>query len=139
MVAERQPIDRVIDVAVGLPVATAVAARRSLPLARLVAREGVRRARRRVSRLMAREPVVGTAAFGETPHRPAPLQVTDIVEAPATFEVLLPIDDYDHLAARQVVDRLNSLTPTELSAVDAYERANRHRQTILGRISQLQP
>ena len=51
---------------------------------------------------------------------------------------VLPIDDYDHLAARQVVDRLHTLTGAELAQISVYERAHRHRQTILSRIAQLQ-
>lgn len=50
----------------------------------------------------------------------------------------LPIDGYDHLAASQVVDRLGALTPTELVLVDGYERAHRHRQSVLAKIAQLQ-
>ena len=51
----------------------------------------------------------------------------------------LAIADYDHLAARQVVDRLGGLDADELRAIADYERAHRHRQTILRRIDQLVP
>jgi hypothetical protein len=50
----------------------------------------------------------------------------------------LAIPDYDNLSASQVVPRLDGLTPAELEAVSRYERAQRHRKTILNRIAQLQ-
>lgn len=50
----------------------------------------------------------------------------------------LPIEGYDYLAASQVIDRLEALTPTELLAVSAYEASHRCRQVVLGRIAQLQ-
>lgn len=49
----------------------------------------------------------------------------------------LPIDGYDQLAARQIIDRLGSLTPAELAVIEAHERAHRNRSTVLGRIAQL--
>lgn len=55
--------------------------------------------------------------------------------APAESE--LPIQDYDSLAASQVVPRLATLTHDDLRAVQAYESATRHRQTILHRVAQL--
>lgn len=57
--------------------------------------------------------------------------------AVATSEEL-PIDGYDHLAASQVVDRLGALTPSELQTVADYERAHRHRQSVLAKLAQLQ-
>jgi hypothetical protein len=49
----------------------------------------------------------------------------------------LPIDEYESLAASQVVARLPTLTEDELAAVRAFEAAHRGRRTILGRIDQL--
>ena len=57
--------------------------------------------------------------------------------APAPTEDELPVQDYDSLAASQVVPRLATLGTDELLAVQAYERAHRNRQTILNRIAQL--
>lgn len=71
----------------------------------------------------------------------APEQVVtavDVVEAaPPPSESDLPIQDYDSLAASQVVPRLATLAPEELRAVQRYEQATRHRQTILHRVAQL--
>jgi hypothetical protein len=55
----------------------------------------------------------------------------------AAHDEPLPIDGYDQLSARQIVDRLGGLTPGELAAVARYERRKRRRQTVLGRIEQL--
>jgi hypothetical protein len=63
-------------------------------------------------------------------------EVTDGVDVPA--EADLPVQDYDSLAASQVVPRLASLSDEELASVGAYERAHRNRQTILNKVKQLQ-
>jgi hypothetical protein len=55
----------------------------------------------------------------------------------APVESELGIQDYDSLAASQVVPRLATLSAPELRAVQAYERAHRHRQTVLNRVAQL--
>jgi hypothetical protein len=65
---------------------------------------------------------------------PAPLE-QDAGATPTEAE--LPIQDYDSLAASQVVPRLATLAPAELMAVQRYEQATRHRQTILHRVAQL--
>lgn len=49
----------------------------------------------------------------------------------------LPVQDYDALAASQVVPRLATLSVDELDAVRRYERSHRNRQTILNRVAQL--
>lgn len=56
---------------------------------------------------------------------------------PAPVEAELAIQGYDSLAASQVVPRLATLDPTELSAIRTYESTNRKRQTILNRVDQL--
>jgi hypothetical protein len=76
---------------------------------------------------------VATVATGATPE-PEPAAPAPI---PAPAESDLPIQDYDSLAASQVVPRLATLGPEELRAVQAYESATRHRQTILHRVAQL--
>jgi hypothetical protein len=51
--------------------------------------------------------------------------------------VNLPIDEYESLAASQVVARLPTLTEAELEEVRSFETAHRGRRTILGKIDQL--
>lgn len=57
--------------------------------------------------------------------------------AAASRAPVLPIDDYESLAASQVVARLGNLTPAELRQVRRFEVANRGRRTVIGRIDQL--
>ena len=63
----------------------------------------------------------------------APVPPSEPVPDPAE----LPLQDYDALAASQVVPRLTSLTAPELDVVRRYERGHRNRQTILNRVGQL--
>lgn len=68
-----------------------------------------------------------------------PTGPTGVVDAHGSAdEELLAIPGYDSLSAPQVVQRLESLTATELEAVRLYESANRRRRTILARVAQLQ-
>jgi hypothetical protein len=150
MCAGRDPVDRVIDVVVAVPLCSLVFARRAAPIA---ARAGGRQARRLIERA-ARSPVVSVLQADTPPvtastnartsmgeHGADPAVVTGGEahggEAGTDGGIVLPIDAYDHLAARQVCDRLPSLTPAELQLVAGYERAHRGRRTILGKIEQL--
>jgi hypothetical protein len=49
----------------------------------------------------------------------------------------LPIEEYQSLAASQVVARLPALTADELDTIRRFEAAHRGRRTVLGRIDQL--
>ena len=51
----------------------------------------------------------------------------------------LPIDGYDELPAASIMALLEGLRPGQLRAIDAHERANRGRRTVLTRIAQLLP
>lgn len=86
----------------------------------------------------------------DQPEEPAGSSEPDNAEAedPAEVDVTLdaepvpdvdslPIPGYESLAASQVIPRLAALSQDELKAVGAYERATRHRQTILHRVAQL--
>lgn len=58
---------------------------------------------------------------------------------PATIPAVedLPLPDYDLLPAAHVVAALGDLEQHERDAIEAYERAGRHRRTILGKLDQL--
>lgn len=58
-------------------------------------------------------------------------------EGPVPDVAELALDDYDALAASQVVPRLGSLSAEQLELVRRYERGHRNRQTILHRVGQL--
>jgi hypothetical protein len=49
----------------------------------------------------------------------------------------LALADYDHLSSAQIVAKLDGLDATERQAIEEYERAGRHRRTILGKLDQL--
>lgn len=49
----------------------------------------------------------------------------------------LPIEEYESLAASQVVARLERLDANELEQIERFELANRGRRTVLGKIAQL--
>jgi hypothetical protein len=79
------------------------------------------------------EPVEAPAP--DEPAVPLRLVADDETAARATSQ--LPIDEYESLAASQVVARLPTLTPSELEEVRSFEATHRGRRTILGKIDQL--
>lgn len=62
---------------------------------------------------------------------------TRAAPAPEHPTAVLPIDDYESLAASQVVSRLERLDLDELAAIEEFELSHRGRRTILGKIEQL--
>jgi hypothetical protein len=53
----------------------------------------------------------------------------------AVAELALP--DYDHLPASQIVAMLSDLDADERDQIEGYERVNRNRRTVLGKLAQL--
>jgi hypothetical protein len=79
-----------------------------------------------------------TSSVDEVDAEPAAGAEADgVSDAAVPVESDLPIQDYDSLAASQVVPRLATLSADELQVVRAYEQATRGRQTILHRVAQL--
>lgn len=156
MGTRRAPIDRLVDLAVAVPTCTLVAARRAVPLvahigthgtARLIGRvsEAVyeRRNAEQIDELMvdAAADVLDAAADAslDTSLDPTVDAALGNSREPTAIETIsaddLPIDGYDDLAARQVVDRLEGLSPADLARIQTYEREHRNRSTVLGKIS----
>jgi hypothetical protein len=54
--------------------------------------------------------------------------------APAHGRPEVPIDGYEELTARRVIERLRRLGPAELRALREYERRHANRQTVLDEI-----
>jgi hypothetical protein len=126
----RDPVDRIVDVLVAAPICTFLVARGAIPV---VARAGGRRAMSLIERAVRLDqvqvpPMTTSARPTESRGEPSP-QVDE--------ESKLPIEGYDLLAARQVCDRLDSLTDAELALVARHERAHRGRRTVLSKIEQL--
>jgi hypothetical protein len=76
-------------------------------------------------------------AEGFVRGRPGPRPTSDTPKAAAPPAERPPFEDYDRLAATEVIIRLERLGIEELRAVRAYEQRHRNRRTILGRVSQL--
>lgn len=75
------------------------------------------------------------AATAEDAPGVAERQLASSEAVPDVGDLVIP--GYDSLAASQVVPRLTTLQPAELSAIGAYEEAHRGRRTILNRVRQL--
>jgi hypothetical protein len=71
----------------------------------------------------------------EAPATAAAASADVTVEAPDVETLALA--DYDHLSSAQIVGKLGSLDADERRAIERYERAGRHRRTILGKLTQL--
>lgn len=152
------PIGRLIELAVYAPIGAVAIARERLPelvdagrerveqrltLARFIGQMVVQQGRRELERRLAADaPVRPTRPAAPAPPSAPPTGVTAVtadvageVQVPAARE--LPVDDYESLAASQVVARLAALDPVGLAAVEAFERSHRNRRTVLNRIAQL--
>lgn len=75
------------------------------------------------------------AEVSPPPFHSADRATSPVDEPPASDA--LALSDYDHLSSAQIVSKLAGLDESELDAIEAYERAGRHRRTILGKIEQL--
>lgn len=139
MADRRAPITRLIDLAVAVPTSALVAGRRGIPLAARIGTLGTARVIARVSEAV-HELRTAEATAPERAADPTAAPRTTRSSSPPSVGIdrdHLPIDGYDDLAARQVVDRLASLAPADLAVIDAYERAHRNRSTVRGKISTL--
>ncbi len=67
----------------------------------------------------------------------APGQSTDGESAPVDGPDTFPIEGYDEMPAIEIVGRLEALGPAQRAEIDAHERANRQRRTVLGKLAQL--
>jgi len=45
----------------------------------------------------------------------------------------LPIEDYDRLTVKEVIDRLDGLSAVEVEKLKAYEKKNKNRHTLMER------
>ena len=68
---------------------------------------------------------------------PGIAQAEGQIKGAVASEQDLAIARYDSLTAADILDRLRGLSQVELAKVDAYERKNQNRSTVLGRTSTL--
>lgn len=136
MTAPRQPIDRLIDLAVAVPSCALVAARRAVPLAARIGVAGTVRVVERVSTAVHElRPDADETTDELIEHAEEPVADAGVPESVPASD--LPIEGYDDLAARQVVDRLAALDAADLARIEIYEREHRNRSTVLGKIAML--
>lgn len=84
-------------------------------------------------------PSTKASPAGKSPAKKATSgrQGASVAKAVPVADVLVvPIEGYDALPASAIVEMIDRLTPQEQNAVEAYERANRGRRTVLGKLSQ---
>ena len=100
-----------------------------------------RRRRRKAGRATKRAARKTTAATKRTARRarkvPGVAQAEGEVKGAVAGESDLAIARYDSLTADEITGRLPSLSQIDLAKVDAYERKNENRTTVLSRISTL--
>jgi hypothetical protein len=125
--------------------------RREIVVARFVGQIAVERTVAEIRRQLGEEPATppepagGAASAPPSPPRmrtepddPAPAVRPDPdadADVPAVADLALP--DYDLLPAAHIVNALVDLEPDERDAIATYERAGRHRRTILGKLALL--
>jgi hypothetical protein len=162
----RSPLARLVELALVVPVevsgriveavpavvdkvpTAAVRVKQEVVLARflgkMVVDQGVREVRSRLSPHDDESaPATATSAPGPTvdvdrsdAEALATAAAADVaVEAPDVETLALA--DYDHLSSAQIVGKLGGLDADERRAIERYERAGRHRRTILGKLDQL--
>jgi ferritin-like metal-binding protein YciE len=68
---------------------------------------------------------------------PGVAQAEGQIKGAMASEQDLPVARYDSLTAADVVEKLTGLSQIDLAKVDAYERKNQNRSTVLGRTSAL--
>jgi hypothetical protein len=113
-------------------------------LGKMVVDQGVREVRSRLSPHDDESaPATATSVPGPTvdvdrPEAEAPATAAaGGVAAEAPDVETLALADYDHLSSAQIVGKLGGLDADERRAIERYERAGRHRRTILGKLAQL--
>jgi hypothetical protein len=143
----RAEVERVLHAILGATVAVPIAAVTAVP--RCLARRACALRRRlgepaRVARslldLVGAGPIQSVISQDDSPAPDEPAVALRVVPDPAprsSADDHLPIDEYESLAASQVVARLPTLQRDELETVRSFEAAHRGRRTILGKIDQL--
>ncbi|MCU1359429.1 MAG: hypothetical protein JWN99_718 [Ilumatobacteraceae bacterium] len=154
---QRQPVERLLDVAVYAPVGLALTLCDRLPrqlrqrrqalenrvqlakfFGELAVKYGKAEFEKQVGERRQADAVV-PAAPPAVEASPVTVPVADVPPAadlPAAAS--LPIGDYESLAAIHVVERLGSLRGDEIEQIRRFEAAHRARRTILAKIAQLQ-
>jgi hypothetical protein len=160
---DQPAIERLLDLTLYAPVGAALAVRDHLPkcirqgrqafenrvqLARFIGKIAVQQGQKEVAKRLEAQRVAREStgpsdagpvdAGSSAPHEVAIAPVVASGNGQGLSADELPIGGYESLAAIHVVERLGSLTPTELEAIRHFEMSHRGRRTILAKIAQLQ-
>lgn len=129
----RDPLDRAIDFAFGVPIATTA-----------FVREATRLALHSIGdRVVGERPTPSVDTDARDPRDPVSNDAVSTTDAPVTgipvtgVLVEIPIEGYDSLSAREILVALDELDAIGLVAVESYEVAGRARRTILSRVAAL--
>jgi len=90
-----------------------------------------------LQRLGARGKDLGARAAGQARRVPGVSEAEGAAGGAAASDTDLPIPDYDTRTVQEINQRLSSLSPEDLSKIDAYEARTKNRKTVRNRISAL--
>jgi len=132
----------VVPVVVDKVPAAAGRVRREIVLARFLGKLAVDQGVREIRARLAPDEPASPPEPDSPPEPVMPAHDETTETAPAWSGVgpdasTLALADYDHLSSAQIVAKLDGLDVTERQAIEVYERAGRHRRTILGKLDQL--
>jgi hypothetical protein len=142
-VTEERPVDQVLDLLIYAPIGFALEAKELLP--QLADRgRGQVALMRLAGRMAAQQAPDGDVADTVRQGVSAVLDglstllgTDEASSSAAAATAGAPIDGYDDLTAREIVALLAGRSDGELTAIRAYELANRARSTVINRVEQL--
>ncbi len=101
------------------------------------AADAVRKAGRQATKTARRANTRARGTARQARKLPGVAQAEGQIKGAMASEQDLPIARYDSLTASDVLEKLRGLSQIDLAKVDAYERKNQNRSTVLGRTSAL--
>lgn len=136
---EDRPVDQVLDLLIYAPIGFALEAKELLP--QLADRgRGQIALMRLAGRMAAQQTPDGDVA--DTVRQGVSVVLEGLstllgTEDGTAVTATMPIDGYDGMTAREIVALLAGRSVEDLTAVHAYEQANRARSTVINRVEQL--
>jgi ferritin-like metal-binding protein YciE len=110
---------------------------RSYDLSQTGAADAVREGERQVKKTARRANTRARSTARQARKVPGVAQAEGQIKGAVASQQDLAIARYDSLTAAEVLEKLSGLSQIDLAKVDAYERKNQNRSTVLGRTSAL--